>query len=96
MYYRASVTHKSLTIDTLLSIQSMADETGCVISMISSHGCVEPLSRSWKKRGGPAAYTPREGTKGTRRHPSRPQPIERERNISIPRCGLPRAQRFAV
>lgn len=42
MHYWASVTHKSSTIDALLSIENMAAKTGCAV--ISSHDCRAPIS----------------------------------------------------
>lgn len=66
-----------------------------VIATISSRGCRAPISIFAKKRRYCGIYTPCEGRKGTRCHPSGPQPIERERNISISRCGSPRTQRLA-
>lgn len=92
----ANVTRKSL-IDryAAFAIQNMAAETGCGARNRDDFISVAPLSRSLQKRGGTAPYTSCKGRKGTRCHPSGPQPIEHERNISIPRCGSPRTQKLA-
>lgn len=66
-----------------------------IIATISSRSRRAPIFR--KKEAVPRSVTPsREDTKETRRQPSKPQPIERERNISILRRGSPRAQRLAL
>lgn len=94
----ANVTRKSL-IDryAAFAIQNMAAETGC--GARNRDDFISWLSRPYldlcKKEAVLRHVHPVKGRKGTRRHPSGPQPIERERNISIPRCGSPRAQRLA-